>query len=70
MEKSSLRGWLVVMGMALLFVCWGLFLFFVVGDKGPPPWDFGVVKDIPGEAPHSSVAPGPAGPPAPQHVDR
>ncbi len=46
---------MIVVGMAILFLCWGLLLFFSVGDKGPPPWDFGVVRDVPGEGPHSTV---------------
>ncbi|MEJ5376254.1 MAG: hypothetical protein WHX93_06725 [bacterium] len=69
-EKGRLRGWFIVVGMALLFVGWGLLLFFLVGDKGPAPWDFGVIKDVPGEAAHSSVGPGEARPPVPQHVDQ
>ncbi len=28
----------------------GLLSFYVVGDLGQPDWDFGVVKDIPGES--------------------
>ncbi len=70
MGKGSLKGWLIVAAMAILFICWGLFVFLVVGDKGPPPWDFGVVRDVPGESPHSTVGLGKAGPPVPQHVDR
>ncbi len=70
MRDRGIKGWLIVVGMAILFLCWGLFLFFSVGDKGPPPWDFGVVRDIPGEGPHSTVGPGKAAQPVPQHVDR
>ena len=44
---KTLRSWLIVIGIALLFLCWGLFVFLTVGDKGPPRWDFGVVEDIP-----------------------
>ena len=55
--KASLRGWLIVIAMAFLFVLWGLFIFFAVGDKGPPPWDFGVIQDVPGESPYSTERP-------------
>ncbi len=68
-EKSDLRGWLIVVGVALLFLVWGLFIYFTIGDKGPPPWDFNVVQDIPGQSPlstHSTGSPPPGG----QHVDR
>ena len=53
-EKTNRVGWIIVFGMALLFILWGLFIFFAVGDKGPPSWDFGVIKDIPGESPYST----------------
>ena len=55
--KAPLRGWLIVIAMVFLFVLWGLFIFFAVGDKGPPPWDFGVIQDIPGESPYSTDRP-------------
>ena len=53
-EKTDRVGWIVVVAMALLFILWGVFIFFAVGDKGPPSWDFGVIKDIPGESPYST----------------
>ena len=65
-----MRSWLIIIGIAALFVCWGLFVFFTIGDKGSPPWDFGVVKDIPGESPYSThrYTPGASPAPSPQHV--
>jgi flagellar basal body-associated protein FliL len=53
-ERSNRIGWIVVIAMAVVFILWGLFIFFTVGDKGPPSWDFGVIKDIPGESPYST----------------
>jgi len=53
-DKTGFRSWIIVVAMALLFIIWGLFIFFMVGDKGPPSWDFSVVKDIPGESPYST----------------
>ena len=53
-EKTNRVGWIIVVAIAILFVLWGLFIFFAVGDKGPPAWDFGVIKDIPGESPYST----------------
>ena len=52
-EKTNRVGWIIVVAMTLLFILWGFFIFFAVGDKGPPSWDFGVIKDIPGESPYS-----------------
>ncbi len=46
---------IIVMAIAVLFFIWGLFIFFAVGDKGPPVWDFSVVEDIPGESPYSTL---------------
>jgi hypothetical protein len=53
-ERSNRIGWIVVLAMAAVFILWGLFIFFTVGDKGPPSWDFGVIRDIPGESPYST----------------
>jgi len=70
MHGSNLKGWLFVVGLGLLFVCWGLFLFFTIGDKGPPSWDFGLVRDVPGESPYSTRGPLTLEEARPQHVDR
>jgi flagellar basal body-associated protein FliL len=53
-ERSNRIGWIFVIAMAVVFILWGLFIFFTVGDKGPPSWDFGVIKDIPGESSYST----------------
>ena len=53
-----LRSWIIVIAIAVVFVVWGLFIFFTLGDKGPPPWDFGVIRDVPGESPYSTERPG------------
>ena len=45
----DLKGWFYVCGLALFFLLYGLFMFYMIGDKGPPGWDFGIVEDIPGE---------------------
>jgi hypothetical protein len=51
---ETARSLTIVTGIALFFLVWGLTIFFVVGDKGPPSWDFGTVQDIPGESPYST----------------
>jgi hypothetical protein len=51
---TALRSWLVVLGMALAFLMWGLLVYRTVGDKGSPDWDFGVIQDIPGQSPYST----------------
>jgi hypothetical protein len=67
-RRATIWSWIIVAAIAVLFLCWGLILFFTVGDKGPPPWDFGVVEDIPGQSPYSTERDWSADP-APQHVD-
>lgn len=53
-ENSTLKDWLVPIAIAVLFLVWGLVIFFMVGNKGQPPWDFGAVEDIPGQSPYST----------------
>ena len=53
-KRMTLRTWMVILAMAFLFLAWGFFIFFAVGDKGPAPWNFGTVKDVPGESPYST----------------
>jgi hypothetical protein len=53
-KKSNFKSWLVPCAIAALFLVWGLAIFFLVGDKGPPAWDFGVVEVIPGQSPYST----------------
>jgi hypothetical protein len=53
-KRRDLRSWIIVVSLAVLFLAWGLFIFFTVGDKGPPSWDFSVVEDIPGQSPYST----------------
>ena len=53
-DQSALRSWLVVVGIAVAFLVWGLLVYVSVGDKGVPNWNFGVVEDIPGQSPYST----------------
>jgi len=76
-ELSWIKTWSIIGAIAAGFLAWGLLIYFVVGDKGPPGWDFSVIPDIPGQStyftynptrPHG-LAPGPdSGPVEPQHV--
>ena len=56
-NRAGLLSWLVVISIAAFFSAWGFFIFFTVGDKGPPPWHFGVVQDIPGESAYTDYGP-------------
>ena len=71
-EKPVFRSWLIVGALVFLFLFYGFFMYFVVGDKGPPPWDFGVVEDVPGQSFSSTHPPrqGKGTDPEPQHVSQ
>ncbi len=56
-RNQTMRDWVIVLAIALLLVFWGLLIYFAVGEKGPHPWDFSVVEDIPGESPYSTYQP-------------
>jgi len=66
---ARLRGWIIVFIIAVAFVLYGFFAFFFIGDKGPPDWDAGAVKDVPGSSDYSTAPLDESGPrPEPQHV--
>ena len=71
-QGPSLKGWFYVCGLALFFLLYGLFMFYMIGDKGPPGWDFGTVDDIPGESVYSTNEPitGGTSAPEPQHISQ
>ena len=76
-ELGPVKTWSIVGAIAAGFLAWGLLIYFVIGDKGPPDWDFSVIPDIPGQSTYSSynpvkphgLVPGPESTPVePQHV--
>lgn len=69
-ERAPLQTLTLVLVMAISFLIWGFLLFYTIGDKGTPPWDFNVVRDIPGESVHSTnpSLSGKISEPDPQHV--
>ncbi len=70
-RRAVVRGWIIVAGIALVFVIYGLFAFFVIGDNQPADWDFGAVKDTPGESIYSTYPyRDRTGEPEPQHVNQ
>ena len=52
-EESSLLTWLVIWLLALMILFQGHFGFTAVGDLGQPTWDYGTIKDVPGEYPYA-----------------
>jgi hypothetical protein len=50
------RSWLIIGGLTIAVVGWGLLIFVTVGDKGLPPWDYTILPDVPGESAYSTHA--------------
>ncbi len=70
-HRIKLRGWLIVFGIALAFVMYGLFAYFVIGPGETPDWDFGEVEDTPGQSVYSTYPyQGQTSQPEPQHVNQ
>jgi len=68
-DSGSWRLWLIVCAIAVAFVLYGFFAFFVIGDKGPPDWDTGSVEDVPGASVNSTYPyRDPTVEPDPKHV--
>jgi hypothetical protein len=65
-RRGVVAGFLVVSLIAALFLGYGVFMYFAIGDKGPPDWDFGSIEDTPAQSPYSTAPPGAT---EPQHVN-
>jgi hypothetical protein len=69
-RRKVLHGWIIVCAVAILFVLYGFFAFFVIGDKGQPDWDYGSVEDVPAQSVYSTYPyRGRVVQPEPQHVN-
>jgi hypothetical protein len=66
------KAWFIVCLLAGLFLIYGVLMYLLVGDKGPPGWNFGGVEDIPGQSVYSThpAVGGTASAPEPQHVSQ
>jgi len=47
------KTWLIVLLMVLGILTYGIVTFLSIGDKGPPGWRYGAIRDVPGESPFS-----------------
>jgi hypothetical protein len=67
-SEERARGAWVTWGLVFLLVLYilikGAFTYFLVGDLGPPTWDYRPVMDVPGQSPYAIYKPLPF----PQHV--
>ncbi len=53
-KESSARTWFLIILLLILILIKGFLSFFVVGDQGPPDWNFEAIKDVPGESPYAN----------------
>lgn len=62
--RSERTTWTFIFLMVMFILLKGFFVYFLVGDKGQPGWDYRPVPDVPGESPYAIYEPLPY----PQHV--
>ena len=60
-RRRAVQGWIVVLAICAALIAWGLAHWLLVRD-GVRAWDFGVLRDAPGESPASTEIPGAAVP--------
>ncbi len=63
-RESALGTWILIIGLLLYFLAYSGVTYFAIGDKGPPDWNFGVIRDVPAESPYAVYGTLPH----PQHV--
>ena len=51
---SGVKDWIVVALIATAILTWGALAYFAIGDRGPAKWNYGSIKDVPGQSPHST----------------
>ena len=52
-RESVFLTWLVIWLLLLAILLQGQFAFKTVRDLGQPTWDYGIVKDVPGQSPYA-----------------
>jgi len=51
---EKIKTWLLVFLIVLGILTYGTIVYLTVGDKGPPVWRYGAIRDVPGESPFST----------------
>ncbi len=52
--ESIVTSWVIIGIICSWVIAWGFFLYFSIGDKWPPGWDYRIVKDVPGQSEYST----------------
>ncbi|HYA04168.1 MAG TPA: hypothetical protein VEI04_13775 [Syntrophobacteria bacterium] len=63
-KQSVVRTWALIVLLAIWFLAYSAFVYFAIGEKGPPNWDLVTVSDTPASSPYAIYQPLPY----PQHV--
>ena len=50
---EKIKTWLIVLLMVFGILTYGIVTYMTIGDKGPPGWRYGAIRDVPGESPFS-----------------
>ena len=53
-KLEKIKTWLIVFLMVVGILGYGTLVYVIIGDKGPPAWRYGAIKDVPGESPFST----------------
>ena len=66
---SKSRTWLLVAACLAIVAFQGWLAYTIIGNLGQPDWDYGPIRDVPGESAYTLIEPyHPL--PYPQHVSR
>jgi hypothetical protein len=50
---AKIKTWLIVFLIVFGILTYGIVTYVTIGDKGPPGWRYGSIRDVPGESPFS-----------------
>ena len=67
---STSKTMLVPVGIAIAFLAWGLMVYYTVGDKPFNEWHFGIIEDVPGQSPQSTISIGRVPRPEPERIGK
>jgi hypothetical protein len=54
---SAFKTWILIVFFVAIVAFQGWLAFTVIGDLGPPDWDYRPMKDVPGESPYAVYDP-------------
>jgi len=49
-QESVFLTWICIIVLAVGFLMFNFFAYNIVGDMGPPTWNYGTVKDVPADS--------------------